>query len=209
MFRKMSGAILTVCDWIMKLAYVNLLWFLFTIVGLIVFGFMPATVALFTIVRKWLMKEIDIPIWRTFLMVYKQEFRKANALGLLLAIGAFLIFVDFQFSLHIAGGIRFAMVVLLLIMTCFYLILLLYIFPVYVHYDLQIFGYLKNAFFLGVLHLHMVFLMLIGVLSVIYLLFYLPGCIPFFSVVVIAYITMSIGMYSFNHTHRRQVTEID
>ncbi|GAA3329844.1 hypothetical protein GCM10020331_079970 [Ectobacillus funiculus] len=62
------------------------------------FGFMPATVALFTIVRKWLMKEIDIPIWRTFLTVYKKmNSEKSNILGLILAVGGALIYVDFQF----------------------------------------------------------------------------------------------------------------
>jgi uncharacterized membrane protein YesL len=48
MLAKITKPIVTLCDWVAKLAYVNLLWFLFTAAGLLIFGFMPATVALFT-----------------------------------------------------------------------------------------------------------------------------------------------------------------
>lgn len=57
----------------MKLAYVNLLWLLFTVAGLAVFGFMPATVSLFTIVRKWQMKQAEVTVWNTFISIYKKN----------------------------------------------------------------------------------------------------------------------------------------
>ncbi|MFL6556498.1 MAG: YesL family protein, partial [Bacillus sp. (in: firmicutes)] len=75
------GKLFTFCEWFMRLAYVNLLWFFFSLAGLVLLGIMPATVALFTIVRKWQLKETDLPIWKTFLSVYRQEFKKSNGLG--------------------------------------------------------------------------------------------------------------------------------
>src|SRR5699024_8438852 len=40
--------------WTLRLAYVNFCWILFTLLGLVLFGFMPATAAMFSIVRKWI-----------------------------------------------------------------------------------------------------------------------------------------------------------
>ena len=205
MFGKSVGKLFTVFEWIMKLAYVNILWFLFTAAGLVMFGFMPATVALFTIVRKWLMKEIDIPIWRTFLTVYKNEFRKSNILGLILAVGGALIYVDFQFLLNTGGIIRLVMSIFLLIATCIYLILLSFFFPVYVHYDLKVFDYLKYAFLLGTLNFHMVLFMLAGLSAAVFLLLYVPGLIPFFSAVSISCVLMSGGVYSFKRVQKLQM----
>lgn len=204
MFGKSVGKLFTVCEWIMKLSYVNVLWFLFTAAGLVVFGFMPATVALFTIVRKWLMKEIDIPVWRTFLTVYKNEFRKSNVLGFILAVCGTLIYIDFQFLLNTEGIIQLVMSIFLLIIACFYLILLSFFFPVYVHYDLKVVDYLKYAFLLGTLNFHMVLFMLAGLSAAVFLMLYVPGLIPFFSAVSISCVLMSGGVYSFKRVQKLQ-----
>src|SRR4051794_15867366 len=79
---KLNGNVYKYCDWIMKFGYLNLLWMLFTLTGLIIFGFMPATISLFTITRAWIRGNTDIPIWSTFLKVYKSEFVKSNKVGL-------------------------------------------------------------------------------------------------------------------------------
>ena len=205
MFGKSVGKLFTVCEWIMKLAYVNILWFLFTAAGLVMFGFMPATVALFTIVRKWLMKEIDIPIWRTFLTVYKNEFRKSNVLGFILVVCGTLIYIDFQFLLNTEGIIQLVMSIFLLIIACFYLILLSFFFPVYVHYDLKVVDYLKYAFLLGALNFHMVLFMLAGLSATVFLMLYVPGLIPFFSAVSISCVLMSGGVYSFKRVQKLQM----
>jgi len=202
--RKSLGKLFTICDWITKLAYINLLWCLFAAAGLFIFGFMPATAALFTIVRKWLMKETSIPIWRTFYTVYKQEIWKTNILGLILAVWGALIYADFQFLLHTEGLFRIAMTSVLLIIICLYVIILLLIFPIYVHYDLKIIGYLKYSLLLGALNIHMVLCMLAGLSAAIFLLLYLPGLLPFFSAISIACILMSGGIYCFSRIEKRK-----
>src|SRR5690625_7635570 len=72
--------------WVVRLVYVNLLWILFTVIGLGVLGIMPATAAMFAVVRKWLRGEDDFPIFTTYKDAYKEEFLKANLLGYILAI---------------------------------------------------------------------------------------------------------------------------
>ncbi|MGE8078579.1 YesL family protein [Peribacillus loiseleuriae] len=202
--QKTMGKLFTVCEWIMRLAFVNLLWILFSIAGLLVFGIMPASVALFTIVRKWQMEETDIPVLKTFLTVYRQEFKRSNGLGFCLSLsGAFLTF-DFLYLRTVHGALQLALLVPLMIIAAFYITTALYILPVYVHYDLKMITNLKNAFFLGVLNFHMTLLMLVTLAAIIILILYQPGLVPFFSAVSIAWILMFGGIYSFNRIDARQ-----
>src|SRR5699024_2683932 len=82
--------------WLTRLAYLNLLWIAFTIIGLGIFGFMPATTAMFAIARKWLHGEVDIPITKTFWQQYKASFFQTNILGLLLGGVGYLLVVEFR-----------------------------------------------------------------------------------------------------------------
>ncbi|KQL41536.1 hypothetical protein AN960_04200 [Bacillus sp. FJAT-25509] len=201
---KTMGKLFTLCEWVMKLAYVNLLWFLFTIAGLVIFGFFPATVALFTIVRKWIVKETDLPIWRTFLTIFLKEFKSSNKLGLVFILsGIFLVF-DVFYIRTVEGVFQFILIIPLLIIAAVYLMVSLYIFPLYVHYEFKLKDYLKNAFFLSVFHFHITLLMLVSLIAIVFLLLYQPGLIPFFSVVSIAWIFMFGGMYSFSRIDQRQ-----
>jgi uncharacterized membrane protein YesL len=200
---KTMGKLFTVCEWIMKLAYINLLWIFFSLAGLLIFGIMPASIALFTIVRKWLMKDSDIPIWRTFLTVYRKEFKRSNILGLFLSLGGAFIDFDFLFLRTISGFLQTALLVPLLIIAAFYMITLLYIFPVYVHYDLKSIDYVKNAFFVGVLNFHITILMVVALSAIIFSILYMPALFPFFSVALIAITLMFGGIYSFNRIEVR------
>src|SRR5436190_181234 len=51
-----SNAVYTFCDWIARLAYINLLWILFTLSGFVVFGFFPATIAMLATLRQFIRK---------------------------------------------------------------------------------------------------------------------------------------------------------
>ncbi len=50
-------------EWITKIAYLNLLWLGFTLLGLIIFGIFPATAATFTVARKWVTGYPDVAIY--------------------------------------------------------------------------------------------------------------------------------------------------
>ena len=68
--------------------------------------------------------------------------------------------------------------------------MLLYIFPVYVHYHVTIAQVIKNAFLMMVLYPIITFLMIIFGLVVSYIMFKIPSSIIFFSGSIISYIIM-------------------
>ncbi|NGP43842.1 YesL family protein [Bacillaceae bacterium SIJ1] len=141
-----------VAEWVTRLAYVNLLWIAFTLVGLIVFGFAPATAAMFAVVRKWVSGEDDIPIFKTFWKVYRKEFWKIFGVGFILAVVGYFIYIEFSI-LRTQDSLMYYLASFGVIgQYILYFIVVMYFFPIYAHFDLKPFAYLKWAFAIGVSH---------------------------------------------------------
>lgn len=68
--------------------------------------------------------------WKT----YRKEFLRANLLGLLLLIPAVLVAIDLMFLKTVAGPLQIALFIPLWTLILCYLLTLLFLFPVYVHY---------------------------------------------------------------------------
>lgn len=149
---KFAAGYYRVCTWIMRFAYLNLLWICFSIVGLVVFGTFPATIAMFAVVRKWVMGETDIPVFQTFWKSYRTEFLKGNLLCyLLLAVGYFL-YLDLQY-VRLQEGLLFQILSYsILSLTFLYLVILLYVLPMFVHFNTKTFQYVKWSLIIGVTH---------------------------------------------------------
>lgn len=184
----MTGRFFRICEIISKLAYLNILWIFFTILGVGIFGFIPATVALFAIVRKWVMRDTDVPIFTTFWKIFRQEFLKSSMLGGSLLLIGYILYIDF---LYLPSDGLFALVRFgLMLVALLYIIVLLYIFPLFVHYEWKNRLYIKYALVLGASHPHYTLLMIIGIGIVYYASVNIPGIIPFFSISLLAYIIM-------------------
>lgn len=198
--RGLTGQFFRICEITSKMAYVNLLWIIFTIIGLGVFGFAPATVALFAVIRKWIMGDSDIQVFSTFLLNYRKEFLKSNLLGLILLSIGFILFIDFVY-LPMGGLYTFFRAILILV-SIMYIVILLFIFPFYVHYDWEFKLYFKNSLLIGLGHPHIIILIIIGIIIHYQIIIRIPGIIPFFSISVFAYIIMSasnIVIKKWNH----------
>ncbi|MFS0654512.1 YesL family protein [Bacillus sp. 179-C3.3 HS] len=180
---------LRMCEWVMRLSYTNLLWLLFTILGCGLFGFMPATTALFSVMRKWIQGHEQVKVFRTFWNVYREEFFRANLIGLVLLMIGVILYVDLayiyptSFLLHV---LRFA----IYIFGFLFIVSLFYIFPLLAHYDWKKRLYLKFSLLLGISYLQYT-LVMFAFTAILFVLFaYLPGIVPFFSMSILAYVQM-------------------
>lgn len=164
-----TGKIYDVCQWITRLAYINLLWIIFSAIGLFIGGIFPSTVAMVTIIRKWIQKETDISVLDTYWHIYKQEFVKANKLGAVVFAFTVFIYMDWRIISSIQGLMNVVLMGLLMGGIFLALLTLLYLFPVYVHYELKVFQYFKVAFLLACIHPLYTLSMIIGVVTMIFL----------------------------------------
>jgi len=188
-------------DWIYRIAFLNVLWLLFSVVGLIIFGFFPATVAMFSIVRRSILKE-NVPIFHTFWTVYKREFIKSNLLGLILSIIAYIFYVDLIFLKSTSGLIQL-LYAPMLVMSFIYILMLLYVFPVYVQYDIKVLQVIKNSFLIMVLYPFFTIIMIIVGLITTYFMFQIPSSLIFFSGSLMAFIIMGCANLAFRKNEQK------
>lgn len=192
-----------VLEWVMWLLYLNLLWLLFTLLGFGVFGLFPATVSMFAVIRQ-LLQQKDLAIFKTFFQTYKQEFFKANGVGLVLFIITYLLYMDLLFLDHIPSSLFAFFQIGLLIATIIFIIVLLYIFPVYVHFDLTFLQTFKHALIIGIFSPLANLLTIIGFIVLFFIYRWLPGLIPTFGISLIALLLMFSGLFAFNRIQEKQ-----
>ncbi|GGA72725.1 DUF624 domain-containing protein [Salinicoccus roseus] len=120
------------------------------ILGLGIFGLFPAAAAMFAIVRKWIiLGERDFNVLPMFWEFYRQDFFKLNGFALLFYAFGFFLYFDAAFLFLDSGSFQYLIPRVLLLIIA-YLIILLFFFPVFAHYNFKFFQYIKRAFLLAV-----------------------------------------------------------
>lgn len=138
--------------WAMRLAYVNLLWVVFTIVGLGFLGLMPATAGMFAVVRKWVSGEDEIKVFPTFWSSYRKEFVKSNLVGYILIGIGYILYIEFQILRAQESLVYFIASFGVIALFILLLIILLFVFPVFVHFNLSVFQNIRWAVTIGIMH---------------------------------------------------------
>lgn len=187
----------TFSEWLLRLIWTNLLWIGFTILGLGIFGIIPATIAMFTVIRRWTMKEYDAPIWDTFKKTYFAEWKKSNLIGLIFAgIGIF-IFLDLSFSEQMTGFFSLFLYVFFLALMIVFGLTLLFFFPIYVHYTFPTKEYIRQSLFHAIASIKELIILALGFLCIAFLFTRVPGLIPFLGGVLPSFWIMKVCMSRF------------
>lgn len=186
-----------IATWVFNVAYLNLLWILFSIIGLVFFGLFPATAAMFAIVRKWvILDERDFNIFTTFWFFYRKDFLKLNGFALFFFIIGYFIYFNISFLVLNPNSFHF-LYPGTIIFTLAYAMTLLYFFPVFVHFKLSFFQYIKQAFLLAVISpLEVIAILLVAVILFAFIV-WIPGMIPLFSGSVLSICILYLSRRSF------------
>ena len=183
----------------MHLAYLNLLWILFALFGLGVFGAFPATSSIFALLRQE-MKNGIAPTFKSFFKYFKKDFWKANLLGWILMFVACIVYIDFKMITYLETDIKMFFYFSLLIVAIIALFVAFYLFPVYVHYDLEIKRYFLIS--LIIIFTYPIQSILTAVVSLLnlYIMLNFPGLIPFFG--------MSLWAFCVSHISRSVFSDL-
>ncbi|MBH5318204.1 DUF624 domain-containing protein [Paenibacillus sp. GSMTC-2017] len=101
----------------------------------------PATAAMFTVARKWVMGETDVALFKTFFRGYKENFKQSVIGGFVYTLLFIIIIVDFIWfkeQLPIIAYLFIALFILLVVSLFNY-------FSMMVHYHMKMFQLIKNA----------------------------------------------------------------
>lgn len=195
----MLSGIYRISEKVMQIAYINILWILFSLMGLVLIGIMPATVAMFAVIRKLMIEEEQVLIFGVFWKRYKEEFVKANLFGYLIMFIGVIFWLDNLFFQSLHGMPAMIMALLSAGLLMFYIIIVLYILPLYVHYELTFIDYFKTAFLLAISHPLQTFIMASSGLVIAFCFMLLPGLLFFFSGSLYSFILMKSVFKVFSH----------
>ncbi|MFA9557696.1 YesL family protein [Evansella sp. AB-rgal1] len=196
----------TIADWIMRLALLNILWLCFTIIGIIVFGFMPATVAMFTVIRKLLKKEATVPLIKTFVSTYKKQFFPSNFIGLLLGIFGYVLLVAYTLLGTISGMMNTMLTFTFVFIGMFYISVVLISVPVYVEFELKFFDYFKQCILISFINPHIILFMATGIIGAYFIFTIIPGLTILVFGSIIATFMMWFTMLACNRVKKKMGT---
>lgn len=178
----------TACVWISRLAIVNLCWLLFSLLGLIIFGIGPATIAMTVVINRWILEDKNLRPFSVFFSVYKKYFIKANVISLtIMVIGSIIGFNIYFTILHdlpiyvksLAGGMG---IVFFLSATI--------TFPLYVNNEVTFFQLFKASLLFIVGYPINSFIIFAATVGLIMIQLFMPGLIFFFSGSAISFVTI-------------------
>lgn len=197
-----ESIVINFSKWIVKLAYLNVLWIMFTLVGLILFGWAPATVSSFTVMRRWLNKEefTTLPFfWKT----YKREFFKSNVSGLVNLLTLLILLSN----IYILSLTENALVPVFMIgnwsMLFLYSIFMALFYPMYTIHTGNLLTIYKTTLFVALTKLPFTILILLVCLAWGWVLIKFPGFILLFSVSVPIFLVSFVSYLFLSSTLRK------
>lgn len=206
-FRGAMGGIYRLTEWITRFAATNLLWALcsspfifFVILKLIAMSnqwadnslvmnyamaivapltLFPATAAMFTVVRKWVMGDSDVPVFKTFFRGYRDNYKQSLVGGLFYTMLIVIMYVDYTIYMTQLKNLQLLGIIMLILLIILFVSLFNF-FSMVAHYHMTIGQILKNCILLTLIRPFRVFSTLIGCAVLIYIGIHYPVLYVFF-----------------------------
>ncbi|SEN50863.1 Uncharacterized membrane protein YesL [Amphibacillus marinus] len=194
----LRGSINYLFEWVVTLAWLNTLWLLFTIGGMVLFGWAPATIAMLTVLRKiYHEKNFDVAMFKTFLHAFKANFITANGLSLVFLLVFGFIGSGMLTLRYLPSSLFIVMSILYTIIISLLFIVFLFVFPAFTHYQTTFINYFKYALLIGLAHFHYALFMILVFVLTYFLFSAFPGLLLFFAVSIPGALMMKLALTVF------------
>ena len=199
---KMAERLNDICIRILQLVYLNILWITFTLLGFVLVGIGPATLAMYSVIRQWIRGNSDIPIFSTFWQAYRSSFKEASVIGMIYLVIGWILYVDL---LYVQS---FYLRALVIFVSFIYVVSLCYVFPIMAHYDWKsTILKIKCSVLFGISYLQYTLILLLAI-AIIYLgLFMYSGALVFFGISIGSYVIMWMANQVFIKIESQAVLE--
>ncbi|MCA1022072.1 DUF624 domain-containing protein [Halobacillus litoralis] len=188
---KGTGAVIyQCCDWLMRLAVLNILWLTFSMAGLLVFGVFPASAAASALLKEWVAGERPAS-FSYFRSIYRQSFFSSNTVF----TGGSLVFILLGLNLYTSlqfQGILFYLFVsgTIFLMSGLFLLLMLTLLPL--GSGEKTMPSLRHAFHLLMCYPGRLVSLSAGIVLLLVCIRYVPGILPLYSVNLILFLVVAL-----------------
>ncbi|RCW77543.1 YesL family protein [Saliterribacillus persicus] len=201
-FNGLGGMVYSVTLWIARLAYLNILWIVFTVAGIGLFGVFPATVSSNHLIRSWINGQTK-PIFQTFFKTYKDSFISTNILGWSIAPIIIISVLLVRWSILIDHSLSLFIMIAFSFISVLFLFFFLFLMPVYTHYDVNLKEVYKHALYITIGFPHYAILMVLVWSIIIYILLF-SGFFIFFFASSTSFVSMYISYKAFTKIKIKQ-----
>jgi uncharacterized membrane protein YesL len=143
-----AGSIMQMLDKAVKLVWLNCLWVIFTLLGGILLGIMPATASVSFLVRKMIKNEEVENVFQEFWRCYKESFKSSNLIGVCFWVVGLFLFFDITFLIQSEGMLAIVFLTGVFVLLFIFCGVLLHFFPIYSRFEMKVMEYIKLAFVL-------------------------------------------------------------
>ncbi|MBU9723832.1 MULTISPECIES: YesL family protein [Bacillaceae] len=194
--------------WITRIVYLNVLWILFTLMGLVVAGLFPATMATISVARKWMLGDRDFSVLKTFKGFYSGSFLVSNVAGWIVASVGALLYLNYTVLVSLGDEVFFLVPFSFYLIVFLFSVMAVWVFPLYSHYEGGLKQHLKNALIIGIGKLHYTLSIWVLLFFIVYISLELPGIIPFFMFSMIGVCWTWITMTVLKKLDERESSEV-
>ena len=190
-------------NWCFNIVLLNILWIVSSMTGLLIFGLFPATAAVFSVLKKMIMEDENAAVLSPFFKTFKSEFFKSNVIGYLFLLIGTILYLNLRIIENINNNfLQLSMASITVVIAIVFLLTLLFIFPIFVHFNFKLLQYPVHALVLAIAKpLHTIFLLLVlGVIG--YLFFVLPELVLIFGFSAVCFVIMKVASYSLPIKHQ-------
>ncbi len=169
---------------ILNLVYVNFLWWLFTLLGVGLFGAGPATYALVSILRQWMRGNTNIPIFSSYWKYYKESFKESMITSWIYVLIGYVLVIDLLYVTN------WYLKVCLIIICFLFFLSAIFIYPLMAHYNWKgIFFRIKMSFIFGFSCLQYTLLLFVVIGATYWTaITFFPGILTFFGISFLFYV---------------------
>lgn len=154
--------------------------------------------ALYYVTMKMVRNE-ESYIFRSFFKSFKQNFRQATVINLIMLAAAALLYLDTRITKAMADPMGKILAMIFALFTMIYVIILLYLYPVLAKFYNSVKNTFKNALLMGIRHLPYTFLMLAVCASPLLILFIPSFQVQMFLIFVLILIGPALAAYCNSH----------
>lgn len=192
--RNMLNGLMYILEWAVTLAYLNLLWIVFTIAGGILLGIGPSTIAVFSLIRKKIRVGSIVKPVAAFYQLFKENFKLGNKYFAVTGATGIFLYIDFQIIQLLPNTvlITYAVIPAFIILLILWVIVSLFTLGMITHYTLDFWDNIKQAFWIAMISPASSFVMLIAVLLNGFIINILPAAFLFYLITPSVFIVESI-----------------
>jgi len=143
---------------LVDLFLLNLLW---VITSLPLITFFPATAAMFGVVRNRILQKETDGILKSFMKLFKENFKQSFILSIFWCILAILLLLDYRLIHPGTSAVQLIFSIILIISILLFSSISIYLFPIMVHFELSWKNVFRNAFFFSLMNPVLTILLLI------------------------------------------------